>query len=539
MTELVVAKEINPLVVQQRIERLLEEQLIPRLELVFDQLASPDEWIDIKHLELDLGELSLQQSDDEWLAISYNKFCQALKNSIAKPETQRESQPKQQIQLLNYFLQYGYLPWWALEVDLEQVTEELIVHQPKKVLALLMSPHTRQRWIFQFPEAYQQTLLSALAYKIPISISSWCKLFPEPLSQQIANIYWQSTWESLQQAIVTDKIWKKQLIKNLTLFYPELVKQDSGIIKDKQLREKLEALILLPQCWGECVQKPTIKQSIQENLTLATKQLISDKQFISKFRPISSKPVGEAKNDLNKNLETKKSTQESLYLAVEQSVQPFLSEPELISSKQIGKPEDYLNNKPETKQPLHKKQFITPELILLSGKPANEPEGLYISLAGVVLTHPFLQTLFNRLALLDGELFKTFKTQEKAVHILYYLTTGLQSPIESELVLLKLLCGLKPETVICREVLLMETEKNEVNNVLSSLIDHWPAMEGTSLEELRGSFLIREGKLVLTELGWQVTIEQATFDILLSRLNWGLSPIQYPWMQKMIWVDWA
>jgi hypothetical protein len=34
-------------------------------------------------------------------------------------------------------------------------------------------------------------------------------------------------------------------------------------------------------------------------------------------------------------------------------------------------------------------------------------------------------------------------------------------------------------------------------------------------------------------------VETKSYDVLMNTLNWGLSPIQYPWMEKMLWVDWT
>ena len=64
-------------------------------------------------------------------------------------------------------------------------------------------------------------------------------------------------------------------------------------------------------------------------------------------------------------------------------------------------------------------------------------------------------------------------------------------------------------------------------------------MEGSTTEELRGSFFIREGKLKTADLGWHLTVETMGYDMLMNTLGWGLSPIQYPWMEKMLWVDWT
>jgi hypothetical protein len=111
--------------------------------------------------------------------------------------------------------------------------------------------------------------------------------------------------------------------------------------------------------------------------------------------------------------------------------------------------------------------------------------------------------------------------------------------MESEVVLLKLLCGLQPETLITREIALSVDETSEAERMLQALIEHWAIMQGTTTEELRGTFFIREGKLTSADLGWRLTVEQTSFDVLLGKLPWGLSPIMHPWMDRMLWVEWA
>ncbi len=166
-------------------------------------------------------------------------------------------------------------------------------------------------------------------------------------------------------------------------------------------------------------------------------------------------------------------------------------------------------------------------------------ESLYVSLAGTVLVHPFLPTLFNKLEYLQNEVFVDFAAQQRAVHLLYYIATERQQPVESELVLFKLLCGLPLNIPVARFLDLKQSELQEAENMLAALIEHWPAIQGSTPSDLRASFFAREAKLEKKELGWQLDIEQSSIDVLLSRLNWGLSPILHSWMQDSLWVNWA
>jgi hypothetical protein len=176
---------------------------------------------------------------------------------------------------------------------------------------------------------------------------------------------------------------------------------------------------------------------------------------------------------------------------------------------------------------------------LVKTKSAIDSEGIYVPLAGIVLVHPFLQTFFNRVGLTREEAFIDPDTQESAVHVLYFIATRQEHPDEQELAVLKLLCGWELQAPIAKYIDLTANEKEQAEGMLQALIGQWSALEGSTTEELRGSFFIREGKLKTADLGWHLTVEKKSYNLLMNILSWELSPIQYPWMEKMFWVDWA
>ena len=104
---------------------------------------------------------------------------------------------------------------------------------------------------------------------------------------------------------------------------------------------------------------------------------------------------------------------------------------------------------------------------------------------------------------------------------------------------MKILCGIELETPIARGIDLTEPEKAEAVQLLQALVSQWQAVEGSSPDDIRGAFFVREGKLQYGEMGWHLTVEVQAYDILLTKLSWGLSPIMHSWMKEMIWVDWG
>ena len=164
--------------------------------------------------------------------------------------------------------------------------------------------------------------------------------------------------------------------------------------------------------------------------------------------------------------------------------------------------------------------------------------GIYVSHAGLILLHPFLQYFFKEFDLLDENNFKTEAGREIAVHLLYFLATGDENPYEHELNFVKYLCGWSQYVPVNRFVELPEKMKTESANLLNSVIRHWKILKNTSVDGLRNSFLKRDGKLIITGQNDKLIIEKNGIDILLEHLPWSCAVIKLPWMKKMLYAEW-
>ncbi|MDO8937584.1 MAG: contractile injection system tape measure protein [Methylicorpusculum sp.] len=167
---------------------------------------------------------------------------------------------------------------------------------------------------------------------------------------------------------------------------------------------------------------------------------------------------------------------------------------------------------------------------------ADIAEGLYIDNAGLVLLHPFLPQLFEALGIVRGE--KIIRP-DFALSLLHYLATGQDKAPEYELVLPKLLCQLPLSAPIASLVVLPDYARQEADALLRAVIKHWGALRNTSIDSLRGTFLLRPGKLTAQADGdWRLQVEHQTCDILLDSLPWGLATVKLPWMRPLLWVEW-
>lgn len=180
---------------------------------------------------------------------------------------------------------------------------------------------------------------------------------------------------------------------------------------------------------------------------------------------------------------------------------------------------------PEVEQPSESKQ------------PSTE-EPLFFANAGVVLVHPFLSLLFEKLKLSKAGKFKSDKKQSKAILIIHYLATGVDNTKDFHLPLAKLLCGMPFNQPVDHRLRLSKKEKAEADQLLLAAIEHWGALGEVSQDALREGFLMRNGKLIQQSGSWKLFLEQKPIDLLLDRLPWGLGMIKLPWMQEMLSVEW-
>src|SRR5262249_41296575 len=108
-----------------------------------------------------------------------------------------------------------------------------------------------------------------------------------------------------------------------------------------------------------------------------------------------------------------------------------------------------------------------------------------------------------------------------------------------ELILPKILCNVPLETPVESNLELTPAEREEAAALLEAVIRHWEALRNTSVDGLRGTFLIRPGKVSLRDDGdWLLQVESKSYDILLDQLPWGIGMIKLPWMERMLWVEW-
>ena len=166
-------------------------------------------------------------------------------------------------------------------------------------------------------------------------------------------------------------------------------------------------------------------------------------------------------------------------------------------------------------------------------------EGIPIKNAGLVLLWPFFKTLFQLTGLVDpkGE-FVNIQARERATLLLQYLAVGSSVVEEPYLALNKILTGYPLEETVANEITLTEKERDISDALLLNVIRQWPSFQNSSADNLRGSFIIRDGILAYRNQQWILTVENKAYDLLLGKLPWGYSLIRLSWLPYMIKVEW-
>jgi hypothetical protein len=180
---------------------------------------------------------------------------------------------------------------------------------------------------------------------------------------------------------------------------------------------------------------------------------------------------------------------------------------------------------------------------LLNEKNKNESvttnEPIYVNNIGLVLFHLFIPTYFKRLNLLNDEgEFIDIDAQYKAVHLLQILASDAKYD-EHELVLNKILCNLEISETIPMDVELSEAETNLAMELNKVVLQRWEKMSNSSIEHFRAAFIMRDGRLILKEDGWYLTVEKRGYDIILSTIPWAFGVVKFKWMPKFLYTEWT
>ena len=159
--------------------------------------------------------------------------------------------------------------------------------------------------------------------------------------------------------------------------------------------------------------------------------------------------------------------------------------------------------------------------------------------AGIVIVWPYLDRFFKMLKMTEKGAFKTEEDAVRAVHLIQYLVTGSNETPEHELLLNKILCGIKLATPVPLQIELTDKEKETSDLMLKGVMQNWEKLKSSSIDAMREGFFVRQGFVEEKDDFWELEVEKKTIDILLKSLPWGFGTVKLPWMSKRMIVNWT
>jgi hypothetical protein len=432
--------------VRKELTDSLQFDIITMMENVFAQIESPDVYINIDKLTIDLGTITSKDFEQHFVQLVEEKLTRELKNqfpytnpgfrdsSFDENSSSQFSQPGQQsLNALLYFLEKGIYPWWYKE-GIRQTPEELLnnlsIDETDTLILTILSGRKR------LSDEELENIIKRLFIHLP-------KTKNESVVRQLLNLH-NSTF---------------------------LTRNTLEIIKNKNDLKKLYA--------------------------------ISERDFYGRLFQFL----------FSKNIEAGINTIENFIKELEHQQK---NNADAASAKKENK--NVKRTEPDK---------------------AVKEEGIYVSNAGLILLHPFLQPFFAEAGLLDEKnQFISIKAQQKAALLLYYLQSGNEEYKEWEMALNKIICGMQYDDLVPDGILITEKEKEESRSLLQAVVNYWEALKGASIESLQNTFFLREGKITWKEEHWLLQVERTGFDILIERLPWGLGTIKFPWLHHLIFTEW-
>jgi len=159
--------------------------------------------------------------------------------------------------------------------------------------------------------------------------------------------------------------------------------------------------------------------------------------------------------------------------------------------------------------------------------------------AGIVIVWPYLDRFFQMLEMTEKGSFKTEGDAARAPHLIQYLVTGSNETPEHELLLNKILCGIKLATPVPLQIELTDKEKETSDLMLKGVMQNWEKLKSSSIDAMREGFFVRQGFIEEKDDFWELEVEKKTIDILLKSLPWGFGTVKLPWMSKRMIVNWT
>lgn len=152
--------------------------------------------------------------------------------------------------------------------------------------------------------------------------------------------------------------------------------------------------------------------------------------------------------------------------------------------------------------------------------------------AGIVLAHVFIPTYLDRLKI-DPKT-KPYECV-RSLEVLIFDDLATEVNFKG---LLKVMCGLHPTSQLVPTKEPDVIHQRTAETLVLSMILHWHELNSTSTSGFRNTFFFRDGKLIKTSNGWELTISKGPYDTLLQTAPFPLNQVDFSWMNIPIKINW-
>lgn len=489
----------------------LKNQLLPKVEVVFDKWS-----IAYPKLKCTIEEIEIEIKQEEFNAEELQKkLLQQIIKQLAKVNVQNPEQTKDikvairlKPSIFKAFIQYietGILPNYVTVKQIKEWLRKEQKHTEKQTIQIKNIVIKNYKALQRIANAYKEKGEKELLKKI---LKTTIEINQESFLKKLIN----RIQENLEITIAEKqkKAWNKTLIKTKTI--KEIAETIVEIIKAKTTKKALSQ---------------TEKVQIQLRIVQAILQYESTKQIeVNIIEDIKIQTIKKLRTKTEEEKEIRKTDRKNQKTKEEEKQQKIkkITKEETRTRETDKKINKITNEKEEKIKAIEKQKQQEKEIKITTEK------------AGIILLHPFIKELFKRMGILTEK--QKIKDTNKAAIILHYIATGKEEAMDLEMSLEKILLGIPQAEIFTESQKLTEKEKQECDELLVAVIQHWKIYKSKAINTLRAMFIQRYATIEKTETKIKIEVEKQAQDLLLDKLPWGIEMIKLPWIKQIIYTKW-
>lgn len=200
----------NNFVFQQEVEQLFKLKLAPEIEKLLDDCCSGNQVIRIDHLFIDVNVMGMSDIEEKVMAEISRQIQQNITGNPDRPDRLAKPVRKRKMELLLFYLEKGYLPWWSSVKnpgEWQQYLSALILtgteEQEWHLLRALKTPVIRARLLSELTSTQLWILMDQIAPEcstvLAADLSRLKEAIMTPDMAEFENTYQDAVLKSIGQ----------------------------------------------------------------------------------------------------------------------------------------------------------------------------------------------------------------------------------------------------------------------------------------------------------------------------------------------------